>query len=210
MFLNPTENVACALLITRRRQAWWIEIEPISTICTMALTGHVQYSWCVDVLKASFVRVHRNSSQLSISLSQVTVSREKRCCGTKRHHVRAARFPSHDRCGQTELELTHDYCVMTRVKWATVLPITLFGLASDCCQRAQQLRHDSGITTVLTRCDNNFIPVEQKRSTLSAVCSGNMQIPLSILNKVLLKCINTLHLQWRTSNKCTWNMKIWL
>lgn len=43
------------------------------------------------------------------------------------HQDQAARFPSHGRCGQTELELTHDYGVMTWVKWATVPRITVFG-----------------------------------------------------------------------------------
>lgn len=52
----------------------WVAMQHIYTT---ALTGHIQYSWRVDILKASFVRVQCGSSQLSISLSQVTVSREK-------------------------------------------------------------------------------------------------------------------------------------
>ncbi len=48
---------------------------------------------------------------------------------------------------------------MTWLKRATVLPITLFGLACEWCHRAQRLGHDSGIMAVLSRCDNNFIPV---------------------------------------------------
>lgn len=40
-------------------------------------------------MKATFVRVQRSSTQLSISLSQVTVSRENRCSGTKWHQGRA-------------------------------------------------------------------------------------------------------------------------
>lgn len=119
------------------------------------LAGHVQYGWCVDVLKASFVRVQCDSSQLSISLSQVTVSREKRCSGNK-----AAPRPSRT------LPITRPprgkpsrSWLMTTVLWpglkrATVLPIALFRLACGWCQRAQRLRHDSGVMALLSRCDN--------------------------------------------------------
>lgn len=56
----------------------------------------------------------------------------------------------------------------------------LFGLASDCCQRAQQLRRDSGVMAVLSRCDNNLIPVGEERdsSSLSAgeTCRGSVEM----------------------------------
>lgn len=70
----------------------------ITSGCTRARraqTGRVQRSERPNVLKALFVREQHSSSQLSIYLSQVTVSREKRCSGTKqrqgpRGHVIAA------------------------------------------------------------------------------------------------------------------------
>lgn len=37
-----------------------------------------------ELFKAAFVPVRRNSTRLSISVSQVTVSRESCCSGTKR------------------------------------------------------------------------------------------------------------------------------
>lgn len=138
------------------------------------LTGHVQYSRCVDVLKAAFVRVQRDSSQLSISLKSGDGQQRKTLLRHKAaprpephasHHTTAEGKPSWSWLMTTVLWL--------RVKWATVLPITLFRLACGWCQRAQQLRHDSGIMALLSRWDNNLIPVV-------SLCSGNMQIPQSI------------------------------
>lgn len=66
---------------------WWLETCHIPWAqCTRRLSGgiNVQCAGRVGVFKASFVRVRRNSARLSISLSQVTVSRESCCSGTKR------------------------------------------------------------------------------------------------------------------------------
>lgn len=91
----------------------------VRTIHTMALAGRVQYGGCADVLKAPFVRVQCNSTQLSISLSQVTVSRESCCSGTKRH--RGAGPHASPVATSPAPQLTHDSCVTFRVKWAAVL-----------------------------------------------------------------------------------------
>lgn len=141
LFLSSIENVTSALLIAEKLS---------HTIGTIALTGHVQYSWWADVLKASFVWVQRGSSLLSISFSQVTVSKKEKCCsGTKHLHGRPARFPSHDRCS-TALQLTHDSCVWTLYFPSLCLDwhLTVFS------------EHDSGIKAVLSRLVNNFVPVD--------------------------------------------------
>lgn len=125
------------------------------------LAGHVQYSWCVDVLKASFVRVQCDSSQLSISLSQVTVSREKRCCGNKAAPRPSRTLPiTRPPRGKTEPELTHDYCVMAR-GWSG--PLYFPSRCLDWHAAGVREHNGSGMTQELWLCwvavITNLIPV---------------------------------------------------
>lgn len=86
LFLRSMENVTSALLMAEKLS---------HTIGTMALTGHVQCSWWADALKASFVWVQRGSSLLSISLSQVIVSKKgKRLLRHKTAPRPARRLPT--------------------------------------------------------------------------------------------------------------------
>lgn len=64
--------------------------------------------------KQAFVPAQRNSARLSISVSQVTVSTESCCSGTKRSGCR----------------LTHE------LGGPPPPPLPVLGLACDCCQRA--------------------------------------------------------------------------
>lgn len=111
----------------------------VDACSAVALTGHVQYSRCAGELKVAFVWAQCSSSPSSAFLWVRWPSAvEKRSSGTKRTPQRG-RLPSHNGCWQTELELTHDYCVMT-LKWASVL----HRMCLDCCPTV--VRDSSGMT----------------------------------------------------------------
>lgn len=83
-FSHWTGNVSSVLLITSGLVTGNVS-HTVRTMHTAAFGGiNVQCAGRVGLFKASFVRVRRNSARLSISLSQVTVSRESCCSGTKR------------------------------------------------------------------------------------------------------------------------------
>lgn len=115
---------------------------------TMILTAHIPH-----VLKASFVRVQCGSAQLSISLSQVTVSSEIAAPAQSGAKNRAARFPSHD-CW---LELTHDYCVMTWAKRAHCTSHHSVWIG------VWLLTEGTETQSWLSCCDNKFITVELEK-----------------------------------------------
>lgn len=169
-------------------------------IRTVALTGHIEYSWCVDVLKASFVRVQRGSSQLSISLESGDGQQWKTLLWHKAAPGLSRTLPI-ARPLQAKRAGADSWVHVLWLEWSGPLyfPSHCLDWRPTVVREGRQLRRDSGLLTVLSRCDNKFIPVE---------CSEN---PFLCLHCAMLSFCIKGSLWYGTSNEiqsqCTFTLE---